>query len=112
MTGDGHGPADRSPCDDHRRENRRPKRRPQVVPLSGRRNYGTCRVRPLLHFGTNLPDSLKWINEAEEEAQTMLLPDDQQRQRRRDIEAMSPSLDERDDEEAASSARSPTGTST
>ena len=51
-------------------------------------------------FRTNLHDSLAKLQQAEEEAAWQLLPDDQQRQRRRDIEAMRRRLDELDDEEA------------
>ena len=51
-------------------------------------------------FRTNLRESLKTLQSAEEEAQLMLLPDDQQRQRKRDIAAMHRRLDELDDEES------------
>lgn len=51
-------------------------------------------------FRTNLHESLDRLQQAEEEAAWQLLPDDQQRQRRRDIEAMRRRLDELDDEEA------------
>ena len=48
----------------------------------------------------NLRDSLDTLQRAEEEAAGQLFADDQQRQRRRDIEAMQRRLDELDDEEA------------
>jgi hypothetical protein len=69
--------------------------------LARRQEADVQRAREIFAaFRTNLRDSLKQLNQAEEEAQAMLLPDDQQRQRRRDIEAMSRRLDELDDEEA------------
>ena len=69
--------------------------------LTRRQETDAQRAREIFAaFRTNLRDSLKRLNKAEEEAQAMLLPDDQQRQRRRDIEAMSRRLDELDDEEA------------
>ncbi len=51
-------------------------------------------------FRANLRDSLDALKRAEAEAAAQLLPDDQQRQRRRDIEGMQRRLDELDDEEA------------
>lgn len=51
-------------------------------------------------FRSNLRDSLKQLQRAEEEADAMLFPDDQQHQRRRDIQAMERRLAELDDEEA------------
>jgi superfamily II DNA or RNA helicase len=69
--------------------------------LARRQEADVQRAREIFAaFRTNLRDSLRRLNEAEEEAQAMLLPDDQQRQRRRDIEAMNRRLDELDDEEA------------
>jgi superfamily II DNA or RNA helicase len=51
-------------------------------------------------FRTNLRDSLDLLQRAEEEAAARLFPDDQQRQRRRDIQGMERRLDELGDEEA------------
>ena len=51
-------------------------------------------------FRANLRDSLDALKRAEAEAAAQLLPDDQQRQRRRDIDGMQRRLDELDDEEA------------
>ncbi|MGW9565165.1 DISARM system SNF2-like helicase DrmD [Prescottella equi] len=51
-------------------------------------------------FRANLHDSLKALATEEEQAQMALWSDDQQRQRRRDIEAMRRRLDELDDEES------------
>ena len=51
-------------------------------------------------FRTNLRDSLDRLRSQGAEAEAMLLADDQQRQWRRDIEAMQRRLDELDDEEA------------
>ena len=51
-------------------------------------------------FRTNLRDSLAVLERAEEVAAAALFPDDQQRQRRRDIQAMERRLEELDDEEA------------
>lgn len=51
-------------------------------------------------FRTNLRDSLELLQRAEEEAAAKLFGDDQQRQRRRDIDAMKHRLEELDDEEA------------
>ena len=51
-------------------------------------------------FRTNLHDSLAVLERAEEVAAAALFPDDQQRQRRRDIQAMERRLDELGDEEA------------
>lgn len=51
-------------------------------------------------FRRNLHESLDVLTKAEQEAEMMLLPDEQQRQRRRDIEAMRRRLDELGDEEA------------
>ncbi|WP_241257466.1 DISARM system SNF2-like helicase DrmD [Rhodococcus sp. KRD162] len=69
--------------------------------LAKRQSADVQRAREIFAaFRTNLHDSLKALRTAEEDAQMMLLPDDQQRQRRRDIEAMSGRLDELDEEEA------------
>ena len=69
--------------------------------LTRRQEADVQRAREIFAaFRANLRDSLNRLNEAEEEAQAMLLPDDQQRQRRRDMEAMSRRLDELDDEKA------------
>jgi polyhydroxyalkanoate synthesis regulator phasin len=51
-------------------------------------------------FRRNLHESLDLLTKAEQEAEMMLLPDEQQRQRRRDIDAMRRRLDELGDEEA------------
>ncbi|HNI35182.1 MAG TPA: DISARM system SNF2-like helicase DrmD [Microthrixaceae bacterium] len=51
-------------------------------------------------FRTNLRESLDLLQRDEQEAEATLFPDDQQRQRRRDIEAMKRRLEELDDEEA------------
>jgi len=51
-------------------------------------------------FRLNLRDSLKVLQDAEEQAAMMLLPDDQQNQRRRDIANMTRRLEALDDEEA------------
>lgn len=51
-------------------------------------------------FRTNLHESLAQLRQVEDEQAAMLLPDDQQRQRRRDIDSMERRLDELDDEEA------------
>jgi superfamily II DNA or RNA helicase len=51
-------------------------------------------------FRTNLRESLRALKQAEFEAAAQLLPDEQQRQRRRDMDAMERRLDELDDEEA------------
>ncbi|MBN1170907.1 MAG: DISARM system SNF2-like helicase DrmD [Micromonosporaceae bacterium] len=51
------------------------------------------------NFRRNLTDTLQQLASAEMQAQLALFPDDQQRQRRRDIEAMRRRLDELDDEE-------------
>ena len=61
-------------------------------------------------FRANLRESLDRLRSKEAEAEAMLLADDQQKQWRRDIEAMQRRLDELDDEEAARSSRSPTAT--
>ena len=50
-------------------------------------------------FRTNLSESLALLQEAEEVAAAMLFPDDQQRQRQRDIDAMKSRQSELDDEE-------------
>ena len=50
-------------------------------------------------FRKNLRDSLDHLQRAEEEAAAMLFPDDQQHQRRRDLQGMERRLDELDDEE-------------
>ena len=51
-------------------------------------------------FRRNLRDSLDLLERAEEETAAMLFPDDQQRQRRRDIQGMEHRLGELDEEEA------------
>ena len=51
-------------------------------------------------FRANLHDSLALLRTRQAEAEAMLWADDQQKQRRRDIEAMQRRLDELDDEEA------------
>jgi superfamily II DNA or RNA helicase len=68
--------------------------------LVKRQDADTSRAREIFaNFRRNLNDSLATLTTAEMEAQLQLFPDDQQRQRRRDIEAMRHRLDELDDEE-------------
>ncbi|MEV6931444.1 DISARM system SNF2-like helicase DrmD [Dactylosporangium sp. NPDC051485] len=50
-------------------------------------------------FRRNLQESLELLTKAEQNPQPMLMPDEQQRQRRRDIDAMGRRLDELGDEE-------------
>ena len=69
--------------------------------LAKRQEADTERARAIFAaFRTNLRESLEKLKSDEEEAQMMLLPDDQARQRRRDIDAMNRRLEELDDEEA------------
>jgi ERCC4-related helicase len=69
--------------------------------LARRQDADTQRAHEIFAaFRTNLRDSLDALQRAEDEAAAQLLPDDQQRQRRRDIQAMERRLDELDDEEA------------
>jgi len=69
--------------------------------LAKREATDTQRARDIYAaFRTNLHDSLKALKQAEVDAAAQLLPDDQQRQRRRDMDAMERRLDELDDEEA------------
>ena len=51
-------------------------------------------------FRANLRDSLEVLRSKEAEAEAMLWADEQQQQRRRDIESMQRRLDDLDDEEA------------
>jgi hypothetical protein len=68
--------------------------------LARREATDTQRAREIFAaFRVNLGDSLAALRSVEEQAQMSLLPDDQQRQRRRDIEAMDRRLSELDDEE-------------
>lgn len=69
--------------------------------LSNREAADTQRARDIYAaFRTNLRDSLEMLQQADEEAAAQLFTDDQQRQRRRDIDAMNRRLEELDDEEA------------
>jgi hypothetical protein len=69
--------------------------------LSNREAADTQRARDIYAaFRTNLRDSLEVLQQADEEAAAQLFTDDQQRQRRRDIDAMNRRLEELDDEEA------------
>lgn len=69
--------------------------------LDRRRQADAERARKIYEaFRVNLRDSLAAMCRAEEEDAAQLFSDDQQRQRRRDIQAMQRRLDELDDEEA------------
>jgi superfamily II DNA or RNA helicase len=69
--------------------------------LDRRQEADTRRAHEIfVAFRTNLRDSLDRLQRDEEEAAARLFPDDQQRQRRRDIQGMERRLDELDDEEA------------
>ena len=69
--------------------------------LARRQAADTLRAHEIFAaFRTNLHESLDKLQRAEEEAAWQLLPDDQQRQRHRDIDTMRRRLDELDDEEA------------
>ncbi|RYC12678.1 ATP-dependent helicase [Nocardioides zhouii] len=70
--------------------------------LAKRQDADTQRAHEIFTaFRTNLRDSLAALNAAEDEAQGQLFADpDQQRQWRRDVEAMTRRLEELDDEEA------------
>ena len=69
--------------------------------LAQRQASDTQRARDIFAaFRANLRDSLARLRSQEAEAEAMLWPDDQQKQRRRDIEAMERRLIELDDEEA------------
>jgi superfamily II DNA or RNA helicase len=69
--------------------------------LARRRVADTQRAHDIYAaFRTNLRDSLSLLHRAEEEQAATLFADDQQRQRRRDIQAMQHRLEELDDEEA------------
>ena len=78
------------------------KRHEQVVEqLRRREEADTQRAREIFAaFRVNLRESLARLKQAEEEQAAMLLPDDQQAQRRRDINAMTRRLDALDEEEA------------
>lgn len=81
----------------------RASRRHEVVleQLSRREIADVQRARDIYAaFRTNLRESLNVLERAEDEAAAQLFADDQQRQRRRDIEAMKRRLEELDDEEA------------
>jgi hypothetical protein len=68
--------------------------------LARRQEADTARAREIFAaFRRNLDESLEQLTSAEMQAQLSLFPDDQQRQRRRDIEAMRRRLDELGDEE-------------
>lgn len=78
------------------------KRHAEVVEQLGRRkDADTERAKEIFAaFRINLRESLEKLEQAEEEQAAMLLPDDQQAQRRRDIKAMDNRLDALDEEEA------------
>lgn len=68
--------------------------------LVKRQDADTTRAREIFAaFRRNLNESLEQLTGAEMQAQLALFPDDQQRQRRRDIDAMRRRLDELGDEE-------------
>jgi superfamily II DNA or RNA helicase len=68
--------------------------------LVKRQDADTTRAREIFTaFRRNLHDSLEQLTSAEMQAQLALFPDDQQRQRRRDIDTMRRRLDELGDEE-------------
>ncbi|MBT8224277.1 MAG: DEAD/DEAH box helicase [Dactylosporangium sp.] len=68
--------------------------------LAKRQDADITRAREIYaNFRRNLTETLQQLASAEMQAQLALFPDDQQRQRRRDIEAMRRRLDELDDEE-------------
>jgi hypothetical protein len=68
--------------------------------LVKRQEADTTRVTEIFSaFRRNLAESLAQLTGVDAQAQLALFPDDQQRQRRRDIEAMSRRLDELGDEE-------------
>ncbi|HEU5149562.1 MAG TPA: DISARM system SNF2-like helicase DrmD [Iamia sp.] len=72
-----------------------------VDQLVARREADTERARGIFDaFRTNLRDSLAELRRAEAEAAATLFPEDQQRQRRRDMDAMDRRLTELDAEEA------------
>ena len=72
-----------------------------VEQLRKRQEADTQRAREIFAaFRQNLRDSLKSLQDAEEEAASILLPDDQQAQRRRDIANMTRRLEALDEEEA------------
>jgi superfamily II DNA or RNA helicase len=78
-------------------------RRHQLVleQLGQRQKSDTQRARDIFAaFRANLSDSLARLRSKQAEAEAMLWPDDQQKQRQRDIQAMERRLDELDDEEA------------
>jgi hypothetical protein len=69
--------------------------------LSRRQDADVQRARDIYAaFRTNLRESLDLLQRDEREAEATLFPDDQQRQRRRDIEAIKRRFEELDDEEA------------
>lgn len=69
--------------------------------LAARQHSDTGRARDIFAaFRANLRDSLTQLHSKESEAESMLWADDQQKQWRRDIEAMQRRLDTLDDEEA------------
>lgn len=81
----------------------RAERRHEMVmgQLTRRQESDIQRAREIFAaFRANLRDSLARIRTREAEAEAMLWADDQQKQRRRDMEAMDRRLDELDDEEA------------
>jgi len=80
----------------------RASRRHQLVmgQLTQRQQSDTQRARDIFAaFRANLRDSLGRLRSQQAEADAMLWPDEQQKQRQRDIDAMKRRLDELDDEE-------------
>lgn len=81
----------------------RASRRHQLVmgQLTQRQQSDTQRARDIFAaFRANLRDSLGRLRSQQAEAEAMLWPDEQQKQRQRDIDAMERRLDELGDEEA------------
>ncbi len=69
--------------------------------LAQREQDDSARIHGIFRaFRRNLEDSLASLSQAEAEAEAQLWPDDQQKQRKRDIESMRRRLEELDDEEA------------
>ncbi len=84
-----------------------------IEQLAKRQDADVQRAREIFAaFRTNLRESLEKLKSDEEEAQMMLLPDDQARQRRRDIDAMNAASKNWTTRRHARSPRSPTATPT
>lgn len=72
-----------------------------IEQLTKRQHADTQRARDIFAaFRSNLRDSLAQLRSKQAESEAMLWADDQQKQWRRDIEAMQRRLDDLDDEEA------------